>query len=108
MSASRSMIGIAQSSPSLTPEEPLGRGLPRTSGRLIAWCEAMEPPESDVWSFYKHERRGWSWQIHGAGARHSAHCFIGIVEAYADAVNHGYRPGVSTMTMETCRRSRWR
>jgi hypothetical protein len=69
----------------------------------------MKPYDSNAWSFYQNERLGWSWHIDGAGNRHSEGHFVGIVEAFADAMNNGYRPGVSRIaSVQVCRRLRSR
>jgi len=61
--------------------------------------------QDDDWQFYQHDQGPWSWRRVGPFARDSRVLFSGIVEAIADAVKHGYKPGVSHVDMEKCRRS---
>ena len=59
------------------------------------------------WAFYQHQQGDWSWQIVGHGAAHSQGHFVGIVEAFADAVRNGFRPGISKIaSVGFCRRSK--
>lgn len=59
----------------------------------------------DDWQFYQHPHGPWSWRKVGPGSRDSRILFPGIVEAIADAVLHGYKPGISHVDMEKCRRA---
>jgi len=65
-----------------------------------------QPSAVDDWEFYTDPAGRWSWRHVGYEGRCNSHAvFRGIVEAIADAVRHGYEPGVSHIEMEQCRRA---
>jgi hypothetical protein len=66
----------------------------------------MKASADDDWAFYQHEQGRWSWHKRGVGVPDTGCRFTGIVEAVADAVHNGFKPGVSGIALAACRRSR--
>ena len=66
----------------------------------------IKPGATNEWEFYTDASGQWSWRHVGYERRRDSHVlFSGIVEAMADAVRHGYQPGISHIEMERCRRT---